>query len=673
MGDLSAPPLAAATLSGELVPNISSRSSTPPAGSDKALTQSLPSNTVNSQPQLGSGSAMFSTDLGMRAPRKLQGPPYPPILVRSDLVEGIFMAAGVWRNKYPYQYLCIFPHSGWQIGDLWDEEDIHLETESFCKDLLQFIERDVCVRAQNYAQQWSRIHADRLHIVGGDMTDLYDRHDHISIVNKVFVNGEQQEYPPIFLWHVAHIMRTAMLAVKGVKLPARHTYSVSQRLGTGQDGPVSNNTIRVPAIIEGTGTSPTASSERTYCKTRRRMAQCRHHTNTFVASTYVAKPPPSMAVPQYIPAHRKDRQSPRAPYHGPPYIVGRYNEPMKHIMAGNPGNQMGSPNLVPSNLHVAKNRPARSASGMFNRSMPPGPYSENTPRVPSGSYSCPQVGLMPMTQSPRIHQQHMTMNHSMVNLPHGMAPVVYEQNPMVPGMIAGPQLHPGIIHPSMMPLHSAQNTSLTQGHPRQPSGSQGPPYAVPLTDLTNMNYPTGMSPHHIDPRRPGERRYSLQHGNGSALYDPYEGNNPAFRASKKHIQNGFQNSNSRQRKGSMPGNRSYHNQYTNDKPSQVQQSGHRILGPKDATEDDPAITHDHEYGCHFNWIGPQNTTVTEVFIRDLPEDIQDAELVALFQDRIGARPKSIITRHSFQPHENYLGRKHAFVGYVAFVCSSTYL
>lgn len=266
MGDIAAPPLADATSNDELAPKVPVQSSPSPAGSDKTITPPLPDDIVVPQPQLGPGSAMFSTDLGKRAPRKLQGPPYAPVIVRSDRIHGVLMTAAVWRNKYPYQYLCIFPQSGWQIGDLWDEEDVHLETESFCKELLQFIERDVCVRAQNFAQHWSRQHPERLHIVGGDLVEIYDKENHLSIVDKIFVNGEQQEYPPIFLWHVAHTMRTAMLAVKGVKLPANDRHTVTGSLETVHGGPVPHSTAQVPATPVGTASLPPVLNAATKCK-----------------------------------------------------------------------------------------------------------------------------------------------------------------------------------------------------------------------------------------------------------------------------------------------------------------------------------------------------------------------------------------------------------------------
>lgn len=196
---------------------------------------------------------MFSTDLGRRAPRKLRGPPYTPVIVRSDIVQGVVFAAGVWRSKYPYQYLCIFPQANWQIDDLWDEEDIHLDTEPFCKEVLQFIQRDNYVRAQKYAQDWSKMQADRLATVGGDMTDFYDKNNPLSIVPKIFVNEEVRDYPPIFLWHVAHIMRTALLAVKGTKLPVEEAVATPERPELGHQGPV------VHGITQASSTAHTAT------------------------------------------------------------------------------------------------------------------------------------------------------------------------------------------------------------------------------------------------------------------------------------------------------------------------------------------------------------------------------------------------------------------------------
>lgn len=173
------------------------------------------------KPQLNRGSAIFSTNLGSRPQRKLCGPCRMPVIARSDRIRDIVAAAGFWRDKYPYQYFCIFPGRDWKIEDLWDEEDIHLETNNFCREVLRFIERDNCVRAQQYSQEWAQLYPERLSILGGNMTKLYDTHDPLSVVDKIFINNERQFYPPVFLWHTAHIIRKAMLTVKGVLLPLK--------------------------------------------------------------------------------------------------------------------------------------------------------------------------------------------------------------------------------------------------------------------------------------------------------------------------------------------------------------------------------------------------------------------------------------------------------------------
>jgi hypothetical protein len=261
------------------------------------------------------------------------------------------------------------------------------------------------------------------------------------------------------------------------------------------------------------------------------------------------------------------------------------------------------------------------------------------------------------------------MHPTVVSGPHGMVPFAFEQNAMTPGMAGGQPTLPGMMHPSMMPHPmQMQSPSMTHGYPRQPSGTQGPPYPMPMADTTNMHFNHAMPPQNIDSRRPVDRHYSQQYGSANTLYDPYDGNSPAFKIStthhnvRKYNQNNFQGSSGLERKTSATGSRPYHGSLANDKPSYVQQSGNRLHGVKRPSEDDSAITQDYEYGCHINWIGPQNTTVTEVFVRDLPEDIRDAELEALFHNKIGVKPKSINAKAAHHPQYYNQGRKHAFVG-----------
>lgn len=160
----------------------------------------------------------------------------------------------------------------------------------------------------------------------------------------------------------------------------------------------------------------------------------------------------------------------------------------------------------------------------------------------------------------------------------------------------------------------------------------------------------------MDPRR----RLSQQHANGTALYDPYEGNNPAFRNSgcsngKEYNQNGMQNINGRPREPSFPGSRPYHGQYANARP---QTGGPYNSGPKSHMINDPSITQDRDYGCFMDWIGPLNEFVNELFVKDLPEDVQDKELEGLFQARLAVKLTSVKIRRSPQAPQ----LKHAFVG-----------
>lgn len=340
----------------------------------------------------------------------------------------------------------------------------------------------------------------------------------------------------------------------------------------------------------------------------------------------------------------------------------------KHVAYAVSGQRMGSPDVVHAALRMPRTRQGRSASETYQQPMQ---FVENMPRVPSGLGPRQHVGPMPMVQTPRYKQAHMVVNQSMGNVHPGMMPMVYEQLSMPAGIVAGPPhpqdaMHPGMIHPHAM----IRNASMTHGYPRQISSSQGVPYAAPMGDLTNMPYAMGVPPQHFNSPHSGDGRLNQQYMNVNALYDPYEGNNPAFRGSwysngngKKNKQSDVYNSSGRQRKASHPGNRPYQNQYTNGRSGSQQTSGKRIHGSKPYLENDLAITQDHEYGCSENWIGPRNETVNELYVKDLPEDIEAAELEAMFQDRLGVKPISIIIKGS-----HFQGWKHAFVGYIASIC-----
>lgn len=239
---------------------VDSKRSTSPAPSHKTVTVPPVSSTHDVKPQPGRGNATFSTDLGRHAPRVLQDPRYVQPIARSNMVLDVVTGAGTLLRKYPYQYLNIFPQQGWQIGDLWDDHDIQIEGDLFFKELLGFIGRDNTVRAQKYAFEWAYKYPERQTLIGGDTAAIYDKSDPLSIVDKLFVNGESRDYPPVFLWKVAHFLRTSMLVVKGITVPPKETVSAPERPVMGHKNSVVHSTVQAPASVEGTANGPVAMS-----------------------------------------------------------------------------------------------------------------------------------------------------------------------------------------------------------------------------------------------------------------------------------------------------------------------------------------------------------------------------------------------------------------------------
>lgn len=195
--------------------------------SKQAVSPELPDKTVTApavnynghikpQPQPGRRNAIFSTDLGRRAPRGSQQPRFFQSVARSNLEEDVVVAAGYLRKKYPYQYLSILPHQGWHISDLWDDYDIQIEGEKYFTQVLKVIEKHNATQVPRFACEYAEKHPERLALIGGNITGLYDKAHPVSIVDKIFVNEESRDYPPSFLWKVAIVLRTNMLAVRAM-------------------------------------------------------------------------------------------------------------------------------------------------------------------------------------------------------------------------------------------------------------------------------------------------------------------------------------------------------------------------------------------------------------------------------------------------------------------------
>lgn len=217
MGEVQQPLPAAVSSNGE--PTISeSKQLVSPALSDKTVTAPPVSSNGHVKPQLQPDRrrAIFSTDLSRRALRGLQQPGFFQPIARSNLEEDVVVAAGYLRKKYPYQYLSIFPHQGWHISDLWDDYDIQIEGEKYFTQVLRVIEKHNATQVPQFACEYAEKHPERLALIGGNIAGLYDQANPLSIVDKIFVNGESRDYPLSFLWKVAVVLRTNMLAVKAM-------------------------------------------------------------------------------------------------------------------------------------------------------------------------------------------------------------------------------------------------------------------------------------------------------------------------------------------------------------------------------------------------------------------------------------------------------------------------
>lgn len=317
--------------------------------------------------------------------------------------------------------------------------------------------------------------------------------------------------------------------------------------------------------------------------------------------------------------------------------------------------------MTHAGMYAPRIRSGRSASGSHGQTMPASPYVENMPRIPSGYPPRQHAGKLSATQSPRFQSTHMAMDHPMGNVPPNIMPFVYDQDPMGPGgAMVGQRFPIGVMHPGAVTPSAMTGPPIMQVYPRQLSSAHMPPLPAPMGDMTNIHYggPPGTPMHDMNPRR----RRSQHYADGNALYDPYEGSNIAFWNTgylngKKYGQGGVHNANGRPRKPSFPGSRLYHGQYTNGRS---QTGGPYNSGPKSHMGNDPSVTQDRDYGCFIDWIGPQNEIVNELFVNDLPENVQEVELEGLFQARLGIKPTSICIRCSPQAPQ----KRHAFVGLV---------
>jgi hypothetical protein len=231
----------------------------------------------------------------------------------------------------------------------------------------------------------------------------------------------------------------------------------------------------------------------------------------------------------------------------------------------------------------------------------------------------PNSAMTPYGHAPAIGPVH---GYAVQHFDHTMAPrghMSYQ-----PGMMHAPPMGPAYLH--------------------QPQD----PYGISMGDMTNnMHYPNNMGPQYAD-RAPMPRRAS--HHNANLLYDPYGGANRKFSdtsaynsGSKRGGPGNFTAQLGRGRKVSTSSGRVAYNSNPDHAANIPANSGRYtdFNSRRRFSEDDPNVTGDPVAGCAQNWIGTGNSTVTELWIGDLPVDAHEDELRLLFQQKVGITPTAI--------------------------------
>ncbi|KAJ6200988.1 hypothetical protein J3E72DRAFT_372172 [Bipolaris maydis] len=559
----------------------------------------------------GARRAYFSTDLGTQAHR-LIGSGLAPAVVRStnDPVA-VVQAARYWQIKYKNQCLCIFPNQRWTVEDLWDAADIFAEGRQFCEQMLTFIARDTLYAADRFAKDWAREHPDRLNFTGINIGNVYDLNDPLTALDQIFVFGEINSFPRAFLWHVAFILIASWNDSSLANNAALDSIQNQQLfVGPQQDvGEAQATTITVAK-------SDSKKAETLPDETGRTA------TATLTTSDHSRLQPPSQRATSYVPQQPGEFQS-----------YTRYSGIEPHntraqVLKGS----KGSRNL---------------GSGLYNQ---PQGWIENESRTVSGPYPRRDPVGIPGIQS----AQYIPVQ--MAGGPQIPAPII-PSSTMNPYLLGPPMMsHPGYPVQTVEPAeasrgHTGYQTGVARGMQMNPAYINDPqaPQPMLMGEMTNMHFPGHMGSQGIDPRAPIPRRSN--HSGANQLYDPYNGNNRKFSAGqaygdtgKKGGPYGFTAPQHRGRKISTSSGRSVHSSHNHMLPTGPRYN--EISSRRRQSEDDPKITGDSISGCGHTWIGPNNTTVKELWVGDLPPDVSESEILQLFEQTIGITPIAISLRHN---------------------------
>jgi hypothetical protein len=595
--------------------------------------------------------ALFSTNLGRRAKNNVSIPA-PPVIVRSDKIRSVVDTANFWRQKYPRFAWSIFPDCGWTVEDLWDAADIHLETRDHCQEVLKFLSKDNAVSAGLYAKDWSIMYPEQFARYMGlaSMTGICDSEDPHSIADKIFVNGEINNWPRKFLWHTAQAMRTSVVQVRA-----------EEKLATVADSETTSRVARKELAVIASSAQSGLPTNKAPSKKNRKISRSRKSRLTDPVEPLTVRNMPAPFVPANPSVHEVQRPvDKRVPSHVSTQSNPRYHgQPIGHIMSGMSTHASGSPSMGAPALLNPKSRPVRQDA--YNPSSS-GTYGENLTGLPSSGYSSrPPSGAMHSVHSPHFDPTTMAVSHAVP--PHHMHPFAQGYPPMSPATYPAQTYPAGLGHFAMLPPQQTYpaNMSMPLSYGQQASNHRGL-RGTTMGDMTNSPYyPNNILPHNIDSRKP-DRHNSFYRGSNGSLFDPYSGAKPTFNESmsaRKSSRGGFLEQPGRSRKCSGADNRPRNGSYGSDWADTTTAHGNRHHDsrvPRVSMSDDPNIVEDPIRGCHQSWIGPENHNVNELFVADVPDGAQAKEVEDMFVREMGITPMKAHLKPSY--HSRYL---HAFV------------
>jgi len=602
-----------------------------PAHSDKTVLPQTAPRQMTAKPR--SNAAVFSTNCGLRPRRKIPNPP-PPAIVRGSGPFGVFEAASQWRIKFPHYYHCFFPGEGWEITDLWDDADIHIDSPDFLRKVLFFIGNDNVIRVQNFVAEWSPQHKDKMILLNGNIDHLFDSNDRLSIVEKIFTEDETEQYPRRFLWEALCVIRQTF-RVLGEKFYEDNVTSAQLRMVTGGPELAMEKLKSLPkpsgqAIAVGSKPTPSNSSSQGISPPKEFQGP---DPNILLGSYTAATPsgaPATVPSGPNLPPVVHPMEQPAAMM--PTYGNEQLHNPKKPMRSGSgPWNQASNIHGWGDNVHVVSGEYLRAPSGPF-----PGNHGQKyIPSLPMGSSM--------MNMGPAFPP-----NHPLTSSPMGPAPVHF-----VP--IMGPPA------PYGPPL------------PDQDLRNIGPRHRVgPFVDMTNsMQYPPGRSSnyHNVMDNRNGMTRRNSQPTKILGLYNPYGAERPdkadfATFNGRKGSRQGVPSNVGRNRKLSSGSfNRVGYGLSEADRSethvkSHINHYNDGVAPLRSITfQADSSIINDLIHGCSENFIGPQNDTVNQLYVRNMPGDVKKDEIRGFFVKNASVHPSCIEMRYSLNQREV----THAFI------------